>query len=62
MHMLYKAGQEDVPHLLLPKLRNTLQERVLPCEELDELDRSNELVEDTHALVAGSRNTFLDAY
>ena len=48
-------------HFHLARVESTLDPAVLPSEELDELDRTDQLVQDTHALVARGREALLDA-
>ena len=47
-------------HLSLTGIEDPLNPTVFPGKELDELDRADELVQDTHALIARSRDTLLD--
>ena len=61
------AVHEEQPHTLdhplhfhLARVERTLDPAVLPSKELDEFDCTNQLVQDTHALIARGRETFLD--
>jgi len=48
-------------HLHPSSLHGALNPAVLPCEELDEFDSTNELVENCHAFVSGSGDTLLNS-
>ena len=58
-----KARTLDHPlHLALAGLHDALDPLVLPGEELDELDRADELVQHAHTLVSSGRDALLDAH
>ena len=55
LRILASALTLDHPlHLNLTCIHNTFDPLALPGEKLDELDSANELVQNAHALVAGS--------
>ena len=55
LRILASALTLDHPlHLNLTCIHNTFNPLALPGEKLDELDSANELVQNAHALVAGS--------
>ncbi len=48
-------------HLDLTGVEHALDPAILPCEELDKLDRTDQLVQHAHAFVPSSRDSLLDA-
>jgi len=42
-------------------VHNALNPAILPCEELDEFDSTDELVKDCHAFVSRGRDALLNA-
>jgi len=48
-------------HLHSSSLHGALNPAILPCEELDEFDSTDELIKNCHAFVSRGRDALLDA-
>lgn len=52
---------DDPAHLDSSRIHHSVNPSFLPRKELDKLDGANEFIKDTHTLITGRRDAFLDA-